>query len=183
MLFRSGFGRTGKMFASEHFDLEPDVITLSKAFAHGLPAGAAIAKADIMDWDPGAHEGTLNGGPVIMEAAKAVLKVLKDENLLENAEKQGHYLKDQLKQLQIKYPVIGDIRGLGLMVGIEFIKDEKKTHNKELRDKLIQKAFEKGLLLLGAGASSIRLAPPLIVKRAELDIGLDILKDCLEELT
>ena len=180
---QTGFGRTGKMFASEHFDLEPDIITLSKAFAHGLPAGAAIAKAEIMDWDPGAHEGTLNGGPVIMEAAKAVLKVLKDENLLENAENQGLYLKEQLKQLQVKYPVIGDIRGIGLMVGIEFIKDEKKTPDAELRDKLIQKAFERGLLLLGAGISSIRLAPPLIVKREELNIGLDILKDCLDELT
>ncbi|MCK5200703.1 MAG: aminotransferase class III-fold pyridoxal phosphate-dependent enzyme, partial [Spirochaetales bacterium] len=180
---QSGFGRTGKMFASEHFDLEPDVITLSKAFAHGLPAGAAIAKADIMDWDPGAHEGTLNGGPVIMEAAKAVLKVLEEEKLLENAEKQGLYLKEQLGQLQTKYPVIGDIRGIGLMVGVEFIKDEKKTPNKELRDKLIGKAFEKGLLLLGAGVSSIRLAPPLIVKKRELDMGLNILEDCLKELT
>ena len=170
------------MFASEHFDLEPDIITLSKAFAHGLPAGAAIAKAEIMDWDPGAHEGTLNGGPVIMEAAKAVLKGLHDENLLENAENQGLYLKEQLKQLQVQYPVIGDIRGIGLMVGVEFIKDDKKTPDNELRDKLIQKAFGRGLLLLGAGISSIRLAPPLIVKREELDIGLSILKDCLEEL-
>lgn len=179
---QTGFGRTGKMFASEHFDLEPDVITISKAFAHGLPAGAAIARSDIMDWDPGAHEGTLNGGPVIMEAAKAVLKVLKEEKLLENAEKQGLYLKELLKQLQVKYPVIGDIRGIGLMVGVEFIKDEKKTPAKELRNKLIGKAFEKGLLLLGAGASSIRLAPPLIVKKADLDIGLNILEDCLKEL-
>ncbi len=91
-------------------------------------------------------------------------------------------MKEQLKQLQVKYPVIGDIRGIGLMVGVEFIKDDKKTPDNELRDKLIQKAFGRGLLLLGAGISSIRLAPPLIVKREELDIGLSILKDCLEEL-
>ncbi len=180
---QTGFGRTGKMFASEHFNLEPDIITLSKAFAHGLPAGAAIARADIMDWDPGAHEGTLNGGPVIMEAAKAVLKVLEEEKLLENAEKLGRYLKEQLKQLQKSYPVIGDIRGKGLMVGVEFIKDSKKTPDKELRDKLIQKAFERGLLVLGAGVSSIRLAPPLIVKREELDTGLNILEDCLKDLS
>ncbi|MBI9106557.1 MAG: acetyl ornithine aminotransferase family protein [Spirochaetales bacterium] len=179
---QTGFGRTGKMFACEHFGLEPDIITLSKAFAHGLPAGAAIAKAEVMDWDPGAHEGTLNGGPVIMEAAKAVLRVIDEEKLVENAAKMGTYLKTKLGVLQQKYPVIGDIRGLGLMVGIEFINDDKKTAAAELRDKLIQAAFQKGLLLLGAGVSSIRLAPPLIVKEREIDIALNIIEDCLKEL-
>jgi 4-aminobutyrate aminotransferase len=179
---QTGFGRTGKMFASEHFGLEPDIITISKAFAHGLPAGAAVARADVMDWDLGAHEGTLNGGPVIMEAAKAVLKVLADEKLVENAEVQGRYLKKQLETLQKKYPAIGDIRGMGLMVGIEFINNPGKTPAKELRDSLIQAAFERGLLLLGAGVSSIRLAPPLIVKQAEIDTALNIIEDCLREL-
>ncbi len=179
---QTGFGRTGKMFACEHFDLEPDIITISKAFAHGLPAGAAIAKAEVMDWDPGAHEGTLNGGPVIMEAAKAVLKVLKEEKLVENAEKMGIYLKEQLKVIQKKYPAVGDIRGLGLMVGVEFVKPGEKSQAKELRDKLINSAFEKGLLLLGAGVSSIRLAPPLIVTRKEIDTALNIIEDCLKTL-
>ena len=179
---QTGFGRTGKMFACEHFDLEPDVITMSKAFAHGLPAGAAIAKAEIMDWDPGAHEGTLNGGPVIMEAAKAVLKVLDDEKLVENAEKMGRYLKEQLGVLQKHYPAVGDIRGLGLMVGVEFVELDGKTPAKSIRDRLITAAFEKGLLLLGAGVSSIRLAPPLIVKEKEIDTALGIIEDCLKEL-
>ncbi len=179
---QTGFGRTGKMFACEHFDLEPDIITISKAFAHGLPAGAAIAKAEVMDWDPGAHEGTLNGGPVIMEAAKAVLKVLKEEKLVENAEKMGIYLKEQLKVIQKKYPAVGDIRGLGLMVGVEFVKPGEKSPVKELRDKLITSAFEKGLLLLGAGVSSIRLAPPLIVTKKEIDTALNIIEDCLKTL-
>lgn len=179
---QTGFGRTGKMFACEHFDLEPDVITMSKAFAHGLPAGAAIAKAEVMDWDPGAHEGTLNGGPVIMEAAKAVLNVLDEEKLVENAEKMGKYLKQQLEVLQGKYPAIGDIRGLGLMVGIEFVEADGKTPAKELRNKLIDAAFRKGLLLLGAGVSSIRLAPPLIVKEKEIDMAMNIIEDCLKEL-
>ena len=179
---QTGFGRTGKMFACEHFDLEPDVITMSKAFAHGLPAGAAIAKAEIMDWDPGAHEGTLNGGPVIMEAAKAVLKVLDDEKLVENAEKMGRYLKEQLGVLQKNYPAVGDIRGLGLMVGVEFVEPDGKTPAKIIRDRLIAAAFEKGLLLLGAGVSSIRLAPPLIVKEKEIDTALGIIEDCLKEL-
>lgn len=179
---QTGFGRTGKMFACEHFGLEPDVITLSKAFAHGLPAGAAIAKAEIMDWDPGAHEGTLNGGPVIMEAAKAVLQVLDDEKLVENAEKMGAYLKKKLTILQQKYTVIGDIRGLGLMAGVEFIENDEKKPAADLRNKLIQEAFGRGLLLLGAGASSIRLAPPLIVKEGEIDIAINILEDCLKKL-
>ena len=179
---QTGFGRTGKMFACEHFDLEPDVITMSKAFAHGLPAGAAIARAEVMDWDPGAHEGTLNGGPVIMEAAKAVLKVLKEEKLVENAGTMGTYLKKGLTELQKKYKCIGDIRGLGLMVGIEFVGPDGKTPAKELRDKLITSAFEKGLLLLGAGVSSIRLAPPLIVKEKEIDTALNIIEDCLKRL-
>ena len=122
-------------------------------------------------------------GDTVVGGSDGVNSNLDPEKLLENAEKQGLYLKEQLKQLQVKYPVIGDIRGIGLMVGIEFIKDERKTPDAELRDKLIQKAFERGLLLLGAGISSIRLAPPLIVKREELNIGLDILKDCLDELT
>jgi len=179
---QTGFGRTGKMFACEHFDLEPDIITLSKAFAHGLPAGAAIAKAEIMDWDPGAHEGTLNGGPVIMEAAKAVLKVINEEELVKNAEKMGIYLKEKLQKLMEKYSVIGDIRGLGLMVGVEFIETEAKVPAKKLRDKLIQLAFEQGLLLLGAGVSSIRLAPPLIVKEKEIDIAINIIDNCLRKL-
>lgn len=179
---QTGFGRTGKMFACEHFGLEPDVITLSKAFAHGLPAGAAIAKAEIMDWDPGAHEGTLNGGPVIMEAAKAVLDVLDEEKLVENAETMGSYLKKQLMSLQEKYRAIGDIRGLGLMVGLEFVGPDGTTPAKELRDSLIQAAFQKGLLLLGAGANSIRLAPPLIVKEKEIDTAVGIIEDCLREL-
>lgn len=179
---QTGFGRTGKMFACEHFDLEPDVITISKAFAHGLPAGAAISKAEIMDWDPGAHEGTLNGGPVIMEAAKAVLKVLDEEKLVENAAVMGEYMKEQLKNLQKKYSCIGDIRGLGLMVGIEFVEPDGKKPAKELRDNLIQAAFERGLLLLGAGPSSIRLAPPLIVGKKEIDTALNIIEDCLKVL-
>lgn len=179
---QSGFGRTGRMFACEHFDLVPDIITISKALAHGLPAGAAIARADLMDWDPGAHEGTLNGGPVIMEAAKAVLEVMKEEKLIEKAALRGEYLKERLTSLMEKHPCIGDVRGLGLMVGVEFIRDEKKTPAQELRNNLIREAFHRGLLLLGAGESSIRLAP-LIITEKEIDMGLEILEHCLERLT
>ncbi|MBT3275653.1 MAG: aminotransferase class III-fold pyridoxal phosphate-dependent enzyme [Spirochaetales bacterium] len=179
---QTGFGRTGKMFASEHFDLEPDIMTISKAIAHGMPCGAAVAKAEVMDWVDNAHEGTLNGGPVIMEAAKAVLTVIKEEDLLKAAEVKGAYLKEQLNALQSRLGVIGDVRGLGLMVGIEFISDDKKTPAAELRNKLIEMAFQKGLLLLGAGESSIRIAPPLIITREQIDTGLSIIEDCLKVL-
>ncbi|MEE8591030.1 MAG: aminotransferase class III-fold pyridoxal phosphate-dependent enzyme [Spirochaetia bacterium] len=179
---QSGFGRTGKMFASQAFGIEPDIMAVSKALAHGLPAGAAIARAEVMNWEPGAHEGTLNGGPVIMEAAKAVLQVIAKEKLLKKSAEQGAYLKDQLLQLQKRYPLIGDVRGLGLMVGIELIKDSRKTPALKERNKLLDEAFKRGLLLLGAGESSIRLAPPLIITREQIDIGLSIIEDCLKRI-
>ena len=180
---QTGFARTGRMFASEHFGVEPDILTVSKAMAHGLPAGAAVARAEVMDWEPGAHEGTLNGGPVIMEAAKEVLKVIERESLVESSRVQGAYLKAQLEALKERYPLIGDVRGLGLMVGIELIEDAKKTPARERRNRLLEEAFGKGLLLLGAGESSIRLAPPMTITREQIDTGLEIMEDCLKSLS
>jgi len=179
---QTGFGRTGKMFASEHFGLEPDIITVSKAMAHGLPAGAAIAKADIMNWEKGAHEGTLNGSPIIMEAAKAVLNYIEKNDLIENAKIQGDYLLEQFRCLQEKYPIIGDVRGMGLMIGIELVEDSNKTPARDKRNSLIKEAFKKGLLLLGAGESSLRIAPPLIIQREEVDEGLSIFESSLKKV-
>jgi 4-aminobutyrate aminotransferase len=176
---QTGFGRTGKMFASEHFGLEPDILTVSKALAHGLPAGATIAKADIMDWEEGAHEGTLNGSPIIMEAAKAVLAYIEKNDLIENARVQGKYLLDRFTYLKQKYPLIGDVRGLGLMIGVELVEDAKKTPARDKRNALIKQAFRKGLLLLGAGESSLRIAPPLIIDQKEIDMGLEIFEEAL----
>jgi 4-aminobutyrate aminotransferase len=180
---QSGFGRTGRMWACEHSGVAPDILCISKAFAHGLPAGAAVARAQVMDWDEGAHEGTLNGGPVILEAAKAVLRVIAEENLVEKSRVQGEYLQGQLRALQKKYPLIGDVRGLGLMVGIELVADAKKTPARDKRNRLLEEAFRRGLLLLGAGECSVRLAPPLVITRAQLDQGLSILEDCLKLLS
>lgn len=177
---QTGFARTGKMFAMQHFGVDPDIMTLSKAIAHGLPAAATVARAEIMNWELNAHEGTLNGGPVIMEAAKAVLQVIREEDLAEKSRIQGDYLKRQVRQLAEKYPLIGDVRGLGLMVGIEFIKDGKKTPAKTERDKILDEAFNRGLLLLGAGESSLRLAPPMTITKEQIDTGLNILEDCLK---
>lgn len=179
---QTGYGRTGKMFASEHFGFEPDIITMSKAFASGFPAAATVARAEVMDWVDNAHEGTLNGGPVIMEAAKAVLRVIEEENVLENVRTQGAYFRAQLVELQKRYPVIGDIRGMGLMIGVELVRDEKKTPAGEERNKLIADAFSKGLLLMAAGASSLRLIPPLVITQQEIDTGISIMDDCLKQL-
>jgi len=179
---QTGYGRTGKMFACEHFGFEPDIITMSKAFANGFPAAATVARREVMDWDDNAHEGTLNGGPVIMEAAKAVLRVIDEEKILENVRIQGEYLRAQLDELQKRYSIIGDIRGMGLMIGIELVKDEKKTPAGKQRDELIQAAFSRGLLLMAAGASSLRLIPPMIINREQIDTGLAIMEDCLKEL-
>ena len=177
---QTGFGRTGKMWASEHTGVAPDIMTISKAFAHGLPAGAAVARADVMDWGEGAHEGTLNGSPVIMEAAKAVLRVIEKEGLVEKSRIQGAYLKAALQAMGERYPLIGDVRGMGLMVGMELVADAKKTPAKQKRDVVIEEAFRRGLLLLGAGECCLRLAPPLMVTREQLDTGLSILEDCLK---
>ncbi|MCD6485112.1 MAG: acetyl ornithine aminotransferase family protein [Candidatus Odinarchaeota archaeon] len=179
---QTGFARTGKMFASMHWNLEPDVLTMSKAIAHGLPAGAVVTKAEVMNWDAGAHEGTLNGNPVIMEAAKAVLNYILKNQLDKNAEKMGNYMKKRFKELAEKYPVIGDIRGLGLMIGIELVKDEKKTPAKEIRNKLIQRAFKNGLLLLGAGPNNVRLAPPLVITEQQIDMGMEIFEKSLKQV-
>ena len=179
---QTGYGRTGKMFASQHFGFEPDIITMSKAFASGFPAAATVARKEVMDWVDNAHEGTLNGGPVIMEAAKAVLQVIEEENVLENVRAQGDYFRSQLVALQERHPIIGDVRGMGLMIGVELVKDEKRTPACEERDRLIQTAFSKGLLLMAAGASSLRLIPPMTITRAQLDTGLSIMEDCLKAL-
>ncbi len=179
---QTGYGRTGRMFASEHFGFEPDILTMSKAFANGFPAAATVARKDVMDWVDNAHEGTLNGGPVIMEAAKAVLRVIDEEKILENVREQADYFRAELEALQERHPIIGDVRGMGLMIGIEFVKDEKKTPAKKERDAFIQDAFSKGLLLMAAGESSLRLIPPMIINRQQIDTGLTIMEDCLKEI-
>jgi 4-aminobutyrate aminotransferase len=179
---QTGFGRTGRMWASDHTGVAPDIMAISKAFAHGLPAGAAVARAEVMNWGEGAHEGTLNAGPVVMEAAKAVLGVIEREGLVERSRLLGDYLKAAMLGLKAKYQVIGDVRGMGLMVGVELVADAKKTPAAKKRDALISEAFKRGLLLLAASESSIRLAPPLVITREQIDTGLSILEDCLKLL-
>jgi 4-aminobutyrate aminotransferase len=179
---QSGMGRTGKMFACEHFGVVPDVITLAKGIASGMPLGATIARAELMTWPPGAHATTFGGNPVSIAAALATLDLLEAE-LMENAARVGAHLIARLRELPHKYPVVGDVRGIGLMIGIEIVKDQAtKERNGELRDKLISMCFERGLLLLGAGPNTIRLCPPLIITEQQADFAAETIEECLTAL-
>ena len=180
---QTGFGRTGKMWACEHWNVEPDVICMSKAMAAGLPCGACVTRKEIMNWNPGAHENTLGGNPIVIAAALAVLRVIFKERLIENAREMGEYLMKRLKEIQQNNEIIGDVRGKGLMIGVELVKDKKtKTPARKERNELIMEAFKRGLLLLGAGESSLRLAPPLIINKQQIDTGLEIMEESLKAI-
>ncbi|MFO0792692.1 MAG: acetyl ornithine aminotransferase family protein [Candidatus Brocadiaceae bacterium] len=180
---QSGMGRTGKMFASEHFGIAPDIITIAKGIASGLPLSAMVAREDIMDWQPGSHASTFGGNPVSCQAAITTIRLL-EEGLIDNAAKQGAYMIDELRKLERRYPVIGDVRGLGLMLAVELVKDkETKVYAVEERDAIVERAFYKGLLLLSCGRSAIRFCPPLIVSKNDIDIALSIFEECLKEIT
>jgi 4-aminobutyrate aminotransferase len=178
---QSGMGRTGKMFAIEHWGVEPDIMTVAKGIASGMPLGAMIARADLMDWEPGAHANTFGGNPIACVAALETIRQL-EGGLLKNTAVVGDYLKKRLNELSQKFPLIGDVRGLGLMVGIELVRNrETKTPAVHERDKIIEKAFQKGLLLLGCGESGIRFSPALNVTKKEVDIAVQILEKCFQE--
>jgi 4-aminobutyrate aminotransferase len=178
---QSGMGRTGKMFAMEHFGVVPDIVALAKGIASGLPLGAMIARAEIMDWEAGSHASTFGGNPVSCCAALATIELLEEE-LMENAAKRGEQLMAGLKELQKSYECMGDVRGMGLMVGVELVKDrETKERAADWRDAVIQKAFHKGLLLLGCGENTIRFCPGLTISSEEVDTGLTIFEEAVEE--
>ena len=177
-----GMGRTGRMFASEHFGVTPDIVTLAKGIASGMPLSATIARADIMDWGPGAHASTFGGNPVSIAAALATIELL-EQSLIENAERMGEYLMSRLKNWPEQFKNIGDVRGHGLMIGIEIVYDQRtKERAPELRDQIEMLAFERGLLILGCGPNSIRLCPPLVINREQADCALDTLEECLRAL-
>ena len=177
-----GVGRTGKMWACEHYGITPDVIVSAKGLGSGLPIGAILAKEAVMTWPRGSHGSTYGGNPVACASALATLELVEKE-LAANAAKMGERLAAGLKKLQSKFACIGDVRGLGLFIGVEFVKDRKtKEPDHDLVAKLEQLAFTKGLLLLGCGRSTIRVAPPLVLTPYDVDKGLEILESCLNEL-
>jgi 4-aminobutyrate aminotransferase len=180
---QSGMGRTGKMFAIEHFEVIPDIITIAKAMGSGIPIGATIFNAKYDFKVSGAHSNTFGGNPVASAATLATIDVIYKEKLLQNAKKVGEYFKNKLLELQRKYEIIGDVRGIGLMLAIEIVKDRNtKEPAKEIRDKLLNAIYQKGLLLLPCGTSTIRFVPAIIVKEKEIDIAVDILDSAFKEI-
>jgi 4-aminobutyrate aminotransferase len=169
---QAGMGRTGKMFAMEHFGVEPDIMALAKGIASGMPLGAMVAKSDIMIWEAGSHASTFGGNPISCSAALATIELLEDE-LMENAKTRGEYMMTRLRKLQNSIECIGDVRGKGLMIGVELVKDrETKERADTWRNEVVLKAFEKGLLLLGCGENTIRFSPALTVSKEEIDVCL-----------
>lgn len=176
---QSGMGRTGKFLAMEHFQVEPDVVLLAKGLASGLPLGAVIAKKQYMSWEPGTHGSTFGGNPLSCEASLATLALLKS-GLMDNASKMGTRLLRKLKNLQKSNAKIGDVRGIGLMIGVELVENKRtRAPAVEATDRIIQDAFRKGLLLLPCGESVIRFAPPLVIDQSQVDRAVDIFAEVL----
>jgi 4-aminobutyrate aminotransferase len=179
---QSGMGRTGKMFASDHIGLKGDIVTIAKGIASGLPLGVACARADVMDWPPGAHASTFGGNPVACAAATTTIRLLK-EALVANAATVGEHFFAGLRALQEKHAIIGDVRGKGLMIGMELVKDRQtKARAIEERNALVQAVFRRGVLILGAGKNAIRLAPPLVFTKTQADSVLRVLDEALSEI-
>lgn len=180
---QSGYGRTGKWFASDHWGVEPDIMTVSKAMASGLPIGAAISRAELMNWESGAHESTFGGNPVVCSAALSVLDTMKKEQLVENSAEVGDYLLKRFSEISDEHPILGDVRGMGLMIGLELVKDrDTKEPATEERNQIKKKAFNRGLILLEAGECSLRLAPPLTLTKEQAETGLKIFEEALTEV-
>jgi 4-aminobutyrate aminotransferase len=176
---QSGMGRTGRMFASEHFGVVPDIVSIAKGIASGMPLSATISRAEIMNWPPGAHASTFGGNPVSIAAALATVELLEEE-VLENSRVMGEYMMARMQRWPGTFKYVGDVRGRGLMIGFELVYDkETKERAPEIRNRLEVMAFERGLLILGCGPNSIRLCPPLIITRDQADFALDTLEECL----
>ncbi|HEY3988849.1 MAG TPA: acetyl ornithine aminotransferase family protein [Acidobacteriaceae bacterium] len=176
---QSGAGRTGKWWAIEHTGVEPDMVCMAKGIASGMPLGVCMTRAEIMDWKPGSHASTFGGNPVAIAAALATMDVLEREGI-GNAAKIGETMMSRLKGWVKAHSIVGDVRGRGLMIGIEIVKDQRtREAAPELRDRIVDLAFERGLLILGCGETAVRLAPPLVVQQGEVDVALDILEECI----
>jgi len=179
---QSGMGRTGKMWACDHFGVVPDVLTSAKGIASGMPLSATIARTELMAWRPGAHASTFGGNPVAVAASLATLRLL-ESSLVRNAAEVGGYMLSRMSEWPRRFRHVGDARGLGLMLAFEMVEDqETKERAPGLRDRVVQRAFERGLLVLGAGPNAVRLSPPLVITRDQADYALRTLEECLSEI-
>jgi len=177
-----GMGRTGKMWACEHSGVVPDILITAKGIASGMPLGVAIARADVMDWGPGAHASTFGGNPVSCAAALETIRLL-EEKYISNAARMGEYVMSRIADWPRRHAIVGDVRGLGLMIGIELVKDKQTCEpHTAAKSRVIRRAFEQGLLVLGCGESTIRLMPPLMVEQEHVDFALDVLGRCIAEV-
>jgi 4-aminobutyrate aminotransferase len=180
---QSGMGRTGKWFAIEHWKIEPDIICIAKALASGLPLSAIVARARLMDWESGSHASTFGGNPVACASALMVLEVIKEEKLLENAVKQGSYIMKWLEDLKEEQKIVGDVRGKGLMIGVEFVEDkETKKPGVDQAREVMLRCWRRGVATVTCGVSTLRLIPPLTITRELVDASLEIIGDAVKEV-
>jgi 4-aminobutyrate aminotransferase len=178
---QSGIGRTGKWWAIEHTEVEPDIVCSAKGLASGMPLGVTMSRAEIMDWVPGSHASTFGGNPVAIASALATLDVIENEHLLENSTNVGNHMMKRMADWPTKYKVVGDVRGRGLMIGVEIIKDKStKEYGAAERDRIVEAAFERGVLFLGCGPSTVRICPALVVTKEEADVAVDVLEECIK---
>jgi len=177
---QSGIGRTGKWWAIEHTGVQPDIVCMAKGIASGMPLGITLTRADIMDWVPGSHASTFGGNPVCIAAALATLDVIEREGLLKNSTEIGNRILQRVADWPRKHKFVGDVRGRGLMIGIEIVKNKQtKEYAAAERDRIVELAFEKGILFLGCGPSTIRISPALVVSKDEADVAIDVLDECI----
>ncbi len=175
---QSGMGRTGKFFAVEHFDVEPDIVLSAKGLASGMPLGAVIAKADVMNWPPGAQGSTFGGNPVSCAAAVATIELL-ESGLVDNAARLGEFAKGELREIAQRRRNIDNVRGLGLMIGVDVVNRRSGKADVQMRSRILQESFRRGLILLPCGAHSIRICPPLCINEAQLDAGLHVFDEAV----
>lgn len=180
---QSGMGRTGKWFAIDHWKIEPDIICIAKALASGLPLSATVARTRLMDWESGSHASTFGGNPLACAAAQVVIEVIKEERLLENAEKQGNYILTWLEDLKNEREIVGDVRGKGLMIGAEFVQDkETKKPGVDQAKEVMLRCWRRGVATVTCGVSTLRLIPPLTITRELVDTSLEIIEDVIKEV-
>ncbi|HEV2349390.1 MAG TPA: acetyl ornithine aminotransferase family protein [Terriglobia bacterium] len=178
---QSGMGRTGKMFACQHEGMAPDILITAKGIASGLPLSVTVARADVMNWPVGAHASTFGGNPVACAAAFETIRLL-EEKYVQNSARMGEYILKRISNWPAEYSIVGHVRGRGLMIGIELVKNkETREPHAEARARVLQSAFEKGLMLIGCGESTVRIVPPLICEQEHADVALDILEKCIQQ--
>jgi 4-aminobutyrate aminotransferase len=178
---QSGIGRTGKWFAVEHSGVQPDMVCMAKGIASGMPLGVTMTKAEIMDWVPGSHASTFGGNPVCIAAALATLDVIEKEGLLRNSQEVGDHMMKRMAGWPKKHRIVGDVRGRGLMIGVDIVKDQAtREYGNSERDRVVEAAFARGILFLGCGPSTVRIAPPLIVTKDEADVAMDALEESIK---